>query len=98
VRTSSNATESLTQGDIYFDKDSTHRIKLANDVDKARTLFAGQTLSTTMSGRWTANIEGVDKLYDGLTISLNLSTLPTSPYNTLNINNLGNKLVWFKYN
>ena len=96
VRTSSNATESLTQGDIYFDKDSTHRIKIANDVDKARTLFAGQTSNNTFTGQLAATIEGIPKIYDGLTVAIQINGECSDQYNTLNINNLGNKLIWFK--
>lgn len=96
VQTSFNTTENLTQGDIYFDRDSTHRIKIANDVDKARTLFAGQTSSNTDAGQFSAIIEGISKVYDGLTIVVKLNSNPSELYNTLNINNLGNKLIWFK--
>ena len=86
------------QGDIYFDLNDSTRINLANDVDKARTLFSGSTLSTDASGQWNTNIDGVHKLYDGLTIALNLSTSYGAYYNTLNVNNLGDKLVWVKKN
>lgn len=97
VQTTSGA-ESIVQGDIYFDLNNSTRINLANDVDKARTLFSGSTLSTDASGQWNANIDGVHKLYDGLTIALNLSTSYGAYYNTLNVNNLGDKLVWVKKN
>jgi len=92
------------QGDIYFDLSEDVgntpgvRIKLANDVDKARTLFAGTTSTVDANGQWTADIDGITKLYDGLTIALKLTTSSSITYNTLNINGLGPKLVWFKDN
>ncbi len=86
------------QGDIYFDLDNTKRIKLANDVDRARTLYAGVTKTNDVSGRWNVDIEGIDALYDGLTILVELSVTYNSTYNTLNVNNLGDKLVWYRNN
>lgn len=97
--TSSAGTESLVQGDIYFDLSGGAngvRVKLANDVDKARTLFASTTSSADSPGQWTANVEGVTKLYDGLAVLLQINQTYNGTYNTLNINNLGNKLVWYK--
>mgnify|MGYP006873062148 CR=1 FL=1 len=89
------------QGDIYFDlSGGTNgvRVNLANDVDKARTLFSGETKTTDNAGQWTADIEGVTELYDGLTIVLRLNAGYNSTYNTLNVNSLGNKLVWYRNN
>ena len=93
--------ESFVQGDIYFDLSdgpSGIRVNLANDVDKARTLFAGQTSTSDTAGQWTATIDGITKLYDGLTIVLRLSTSYNSTFNSLNVNGLGAKLVWYRKN
>ena len=86
------------EGNIYFDLSNSQRIKLANDVDKARTLFAGVTKTNDVPGAWTADIQGVTALYDGLTIKLRLNTTYNGTYNTLNVNSLGHKLVWYRYN
>lgn len=86
------------EGNIYFDLSNSQRIKLANDVDKARTLFAGVTKTNDVPGAWTADIQGVTALYDGLTIKLRLNTTYNGTYNTLNVNNLGHKLVWYRHN
>ena len=98
VITTSGA-ESFVQGDIYFDLSdgpSGIRVNLANDVDKARTLFSGQTSTSDTAGNWTATIDGITKLYDGLTIVLRLNTSYNSTYNSLNVNGLGSKLVWYR--
>lgn len=98
----------IQQGDIYLDLSSGQngvRVNLANDVDKARTLFATAT-STSDTTVWTATIDGVDKLYDGLTIALRIMSEPNPQYNCLRINNLDNngdgqvnandnELIWY---
>lgn len=94
-------TESFVQGDIYVDLSdgpSGIRVNLANDVDKARTLFAGETSTNDAAGNWTATIDGITKLYDGLTIALRLNSTYNSTYNSLNVNNLGAKIVWYRKN
>lgn len=88
----------VTQGSLFFDFDNDTRIKMANDVDRARTLYAGTTTSSATAGAWVANITGVNSLYDGLTIALKINSNNSTVYNTLNVNNLGNKLVWYKAN
>lgn len=94
-------TESFVQGDIYVDLSdgpSGIRVNLANDVDKARTLFAGETSTNDAAGNWTATIDGITKLYDGLTIALRLNSTYSRTYNSLNVNNLGAKIVWYRKN
>lgn len=92
-----DAKSGKTEAKIYFDTTSEQRIILSNDVDRARSLFSGVTSSATADGAWTAEIEGVSSLYDGLTIAIKLSRGPNPTYNTLNINGLGAKLVWDSY-
>lgn len=64
-------------------------------VDFNPTYF-GITVTTDTVGRWTANINGITEYYDGLTVTLLLSTSYNSTYNTININGIGEKLVWFR--
>lgn len=92
-----DAKSGKTEANIYFDETNNQRIILSNDVDRARSLLSGVTSSSTADGAWTTEIEGVSSLYDGLTIAIKLSRGPNSIYNTLNINNLGAKLVWDSY-
>ena len=56
------------------------------------------TSTIDANGQWTADVDGITKIYDGLTIAIKLTTAPSNVYNTLNINGLGAKLVWFKEN
>lgn len=86
------------QGDIYLNLSNDTQIKLANDVDRARTLFAGATSTTATNGQWTANIQGVNYLYDGLTIALRVLCPVNSSANFLKINDTPSKLIWFKPN
>lgn len=90
----------IKQGDIYLDiSDGQNgvRINLANDVDKARTLFAPEISSgNSSSGQWSVETEGISILYDGLVVVMKLNATCNSIYNALNINDLGNKLVWYK--
>ena len=91
----------MKQGDIYLDMGEGPngvRVNLANDVDKARTLFAGQTSTNDTEGVWTTTIDGITVLYDGLTIVLRLNTSYISTFNSLNVNGLGPKLVWYRKN
>ena len=95
----SNASYGDYQGQIYFDLNNNTRIRLANDVDKARTIYSGTTLDNTTAGNWQAYIEGIKTLYDGLTIALKINAPSDLKYNTLTINdNIGPTLVWFRYN
>lgn len=92
--------KTIRQGDIYLDLSGGSngvRVNIANDVDKARSLHAGRTLSSDMDGTWNiSQLEGVHELYDGLTIAVHLSTGSASDFNTLNVNNLGPELIWVR--
>ena len=100
--TTKGGTVRIKQGDIYLDtSDGTNgvRINLANDVDKARTLFSGATLTTNNTpGDWEVDLEGIQQLYDGLTIAIRINGRVSNVYNTLEVNGLGAKLVWLKSN
>jgi hypothetical protein len=61
--------------------------------------FYTRTNSSDTAGRWTATINGITDLYDGLEITVYLTTNYSSTYyNMLNINGLGDKLVWWRKN
>ena len=67
----------------------------------ANTLYSGTTETTDTRGHWNVTIPGVTELYDGLTIHVKISTTyygNGESYNTLNVNGLGPKLVWYSYN
>ena len=85
-----------------FSEDSSHR--LVTDAQIAQftnTIYAGATSTSDTRGHWTAQIDGISSLYDGLTIKLRLNTSyygSGESYNTLNVNGLGPKVVWYSYN
>ena len=85
-----------------FSEDSSHR--LVTDAQIAQftnTIYAGATSTSDTRGHWTAQIDGISSLYDGLTIKLRLNTsyyASGESYNTLNVNGLGPKVVWYAYN
>ena len=85
-----------------FSEDSSHR--LVTDAQIAQftnTIYAGATSTSDTRGHWTAQIVGISSLYDGLTIKLRLNTSyygSGESYNTLNVNGLGPKVVWYSYN
>lgn len=58
--------------------------------------FTYSTGTSDTAGRWTVTIPGITQLYDGLTIRVFLSTSYNSTFNTLNVNGLGDNLVWFR--
>lgn len=69
---------------------------------KADALQAWQTDPKDTAGKWTVQIPGIteDNLIDGLTIKVRLATSYADNgqgYNTLNVNGLGPKLVYFRY-
>lgn len=58
------------------------------------------TATTDTRGHWTGTIPGVTELYDGLVIHVRFTTAyygNGEGYNTLDINNLGPKLIWYRY-
>ena len=72
---------------------------------KIKTLFSRSdsytTPTTDTKGHWTVTIPGVTRLYDGLKIHIRLGTAyyaNNEQYNTLNVNGLGAKIVWYRYN
>lgn len=86
--------------------DGTSDITIAN-VENADKLdgFHGvdfitsySTNTTDTNGRWTVTIPNITNLFDGLTIKIRLSTSYNGTYNTLNVNGLGEKLVWYRHN
>ena len=73
------------------------------NASKADMLQAWYTDPKDTPGKWTVNIPGIneDNLVDGLTIRIRLSTSYYNNgqgYNTLNVNGLGPKLVYYRYN
>lgn len=63
-----------------------------------KTSDAFVTNTGDVAGIWTVTIPDITELYDGLTIRIKLSTSYNSNMNTLNVNGLGAKLVWWRYN
>ena len=62
-----------------------------------------QTSIDDVAGRWNVTIPEITELYDGLTIRIYLTTSHDTVqnpgwFNTLNVNGLGEQLVWFKSN
>ena len=67
----------------------------------ANSEIAYATSASDTRGHWTVTIPGVTSLYDGLKIHVKLSTYwygNGESYNTLNVNGLGAKMVWWRYN
>lgn len=77
---------------IYADKIYTwNGIKYVNNEN-----YFAETSPSDTAGRWTVNIPGITELYDGLQIKIVLKTSYNSTYNTLNINGLGQVLIWWR--
>lgn len=70
------------------------------NASRADLLKAWYTSPADVAGRWTTTIPGIseDNLVDGLTIRIRLGTSYNNNYNTLNINGLGPKLVYYRQN
>ena len=81
-------------GNEKFPVSDTEFINL-NRIRKFSNIFA-ETSSTDTAGRWTASIPGITEIYDGLQIKVIIKTSYNSTYNTLDINGLGQKLVWYR--
>lgn len=58
--------------------------------------FFAVTPAGDTAGRWTATVTGVNSYYDGLRITIYNTTTYNGTYNTLNINGLGEKLIWYR--
>ena len=57
----------------------------------------GVVVSGDTAGYWNAEISGITEYYDGLTIKVRLGTTYNSYWNTLDINDLGSKIIWYRY-
>lgn len=55
------------------------------------------TSTTDTAGTWTVSIPNVTELTEGLTIKIRLKTSYNSTKNTLNVNGLGAKTIYFRY-
>jgi len=65
------------------------------------TSYSGVTDSGDVRGHWNTTIENIEQYYDGLCIHVKLNTTyygNNEEYNTLNVNNIGAKLVWIPLN
>lgn len=58
------------------------------------------TTTGTVDGRYSVEInkDHITSLYDGLTIRVCLNRAYNGTFNTLNLNNLGEKIIWYRYN
>lgn len=94
--------QKITIGDNTYEVSPTWE-KVQNKPSSAFFTIAKTSASDT-NGRWTATIPDITELYDGLTIRIQLMKSYDSVqwgsgwFNTLKINNLDEKLVWYRYN
>lgn len=58
--------------------------------------FFAVTPAGDTAGRWTATVAGINSYYDGLRVTIYNTTTYNGTYNTLNINGLGEALVWYR--
>lgn len=58
------------------------------------------TTTGTVDGRYSVEInkDHITSLYDGLTIRVCLNRAYDGTFNTLNLNSLGEKIIWYRYN
>ena len=70
------------------------------NASKADLLQSWETNPADGNGEWNVTIPGItaSKLIDGLTIRIRIMTSYNGSYNTLNVNGLGKKLVYYRYN
>lgn len=95
----------LAKGEMGINTDN-YRVKIGDGVTTWNSLSyedilvtdAFDTLTTDTVGRWTVTIPKITSLYDGLTIRIRLMTSYNGTYNTLNVNGLGDKIVWYRIN
>lgn len=102
LATPSDISTALTD---YYDSDTidtllTNISSTGGTADVARCYLTAQA---DTPGRWNVTIPNVEALTNGLTIHVKLQTgcvSDTFPngFNTLNVNGLGEKVVWFKQN
>lgn len=98
----STANPTLLSGEVGFD--STNKIIKVGDGSSSWSNIAGwngmndcyPTSTSDTAGRWSITIPGIPALYDGLTIKIYLTTSYNSSFNSLNVNNLGEKAVRYR--
>ena len=66
-------------------------------TDKVAALKCYDTDVSDTAGTWTVTIPGITALTEGLTIKIRLKTSYNGTTNTLNLNGLGAKTVYFRY-
>lgn len=66
-------------------------------TDKVAALKCYDTSASDTAGTWTVTIPGIATLTEGLTIKIRLKTSYNGTTNTLNLNGLGAKTVYFRY-
>lgn len=102
----------LLEGEVGFDSDE-NAIKIGDGIlnwndlkyvyeDKFKrldsyTLLAGETSIDDTPGLLTATLDGITEFHEGMTIAIKITTDLTT-FNTLDINGLGPKLLWYRYN
>ena len=66
-------------------------------TDKVAALKCYDTGASDTKGTWTVTIPGITALTEGLTIKIRLKTSYNGTTNTLNLNGLGAKTIYFRY-
>ena len=66
-------------------------------TDKVAALKCYDTNASDTAGTWTVTIPGITALAEGLTIKIRLKTSYNGTINTLNLNGLGAKTIYFRY-
>lgn len=66
-------------------------------TDKVAPLKCYDTGASDTKGTWTVTIPGITALTEGLTIKIRLKTSYNGTTNTLNLNGLGAKTIYFRY-
>lgn len=66
-------------------------------TDKVAALKCYDTSASDTAGTWTVTIPGITALTEGLTIKIRLKTSYNGTTNTLNLNGLGAKTIYFRY-
>lgn len=66
-------------------------------TNKVAALNCYDTSASDTAGTWTVTIPGITALTEGLTIKIRLKTSYNGTTNTLNLNGLGAKTIYFRY-
>lgn len=89
-------------GNVIANNQTDAEKKMRKPINASKTdlLQSWWTDPGDTNGRWNVIIPGItaDNLVDGLTIRIRLSTSYNSTFNTLNVNGLGPKVVYYRYN